>query len=181
MHADEDQEMMDVNQLGLSRDEAQELRAQLDAEAWQALLSLQHALANAPVLAPSAGFADRVLQTLAVRERRRAQRRNLIGTIAFVLGSILVIALLFWSSPLGGLIQVSGWAALLDSAMQFVGVAATGLIITRTFAATLAHAAGETGLLLYALFALALTLVWTRLVTGSAPLNHSAHATEVLS
>jgi hypothetical protein len=180
MHADEDQEMMDVNQLGLSRDEAQELRAQLDAEAWQALLSLQHALANAPVLAPSAGFADRVLQTLAVRERRRAQRRSLIGIISFALGSIFVTALLFLLSPLGVMTQASGWAALLDSALQLVGFATTWLVIVRAFIAAFVHATGEPGLVLLALLALALTLAWAQMIVESSPLDHSIHATEAL-
>lgn len=171
MHADRDQERMDVNPLGLSQEEAQELRAELDAESWQGMLSLQHALANAPMLAPSIGFSERVLRTLAVQERRRARRRSIIGGSAFALGCVIVTALLLWLSPLSAMAQPSGWAALLNGVASFIGVAVVLLQIAATFVRVLATLLGGGTAVLLALVALLMTLLWTRIAGGWTPLN----------
>jgi hypothetical protein len=171
MYGDEDQETTDVYQLGLSQDEASELQAQLDAEAWQALLAVQHALANAPMLAPSAGFTARVLQSLAVRERDRAWRRNVIGSMGFALGSLVFTAWAVWSSPLSTLMLIGGWTALLDEFTAFITSASTLFSILLAFMQVVLDVTGEWLLFAFAVLALALTLVWTHIVAGPALSN----------
>jgi hypothetical protein len=160
--------MMDY---GLSPDEARELQAQLDADEWEALLQVQRQLLDAPMAAPSAAFANRVLAQVVARERQQARRRNVIGSLVLALGSLTFTGLMIWNSPLGTLMQVGGWAVLLDSALSLFGLSATLLSIGRTFVETLVTATGGISLLLFALFALALTLIWTRVASGNAPLS----------
>jgi hypothetical protein len=171
MHGEENQGMTDVNQTGLSQGEARELQAHLDTEGWAALLAVQRAFASAPMLAPSAGFGDRVLQKLAVRERQRAWRRSVAGIIAFSLGSTIFTAFLLWLSPLSGLTQASGWAELLNTFASFVDVLAVVLEIAATFTQVLAKLLGDWIVLGFSLFALLLTILWTRIVAGWTPLN----------
>jgi hypothetical protein len=171
MHGEENQGMTDMNQSGLNQAEAHELQANLDAEGWAALLDVQHAFANAPLLSPSAGFGDRVLQSLAVRERMRARRRSLMGVTAFTLGSVLFTSLFIWLSPLGALTQANGWVDLLNTFTSFVGVMAVVVEIVGTFAQVLSGLIGEWLVLALSLFALLLTILWTRIVVGWTPLN----------
>ena len=160
--------MMDY---GLNPDEARELQAQLDAGEWDALLQVQRQLSDAPMLAPSAGFTNRVLTELAVRERRQARRRNVIGAIAFAFGTLVVTALVIWASPLDLLVQARGVGTLFNTLLSLANSLSTLFFIGRTFGEVLLHDTGSTGLLLFALFAFALTLVWARVVAGTAPLN----------
>lgn len=171
MHGEENQGMMDVSQSGLSQAEARELQSHLDPEEWTALLGVQHAFANAPLLAPSAGFGDRVMQKLAIRERQQARRRSVIGVFALTSGSIFFTALLLWLSPLSALAQANVWADLLITITSLVGVMAVVLEIARAFAQALPGWLGEWIALALALFALVLTILWTRIVVGWTPLN----------
>jgi hypothetical protein len=171
MHGEENQTMTELNQSGLSQAEARELQASLDAEDWAALLDVQHAFASAPLLSPSAGFGDRLMQSLAVRERRRARRRSITGVTAFALGSTLLTVLFIWLSPLGVLTQANGWVDLLNTFASFVGVMAVVLEIAGTFTQVLSGLFGEWIVLALSLFALLLTILWTRIVVGWAPLN----------
>ncbi len=160
--------MMDY---GLNNDEARELQAQLDADEFDALLQLQRQLLDAPMAIPAGDFTSRVMTRLAAREQAQARRRSTFGAIGFVAGSLIVSALAIWSSPLGTLVQVSGWTALLDGALSLFGYSTTLLVIVRSFASTLLETIGAPSLVLFALVVFALTLVWTRLVAGSVPLN----------
>ncbi len=161
--------MMDY---GLNNEEVRELQSQLDGDEFEALLQVQRQLLDTPMAAPAVDFTSRVMTRLAERERQQARRRSAFGAIGFVSGSLIVAALAIWTSPLGMLVQVSGWAALLDSTLSLFGVASTMFIIVRSFAGALFEAIGSTSLVLFALLTLALTLTWTRLVAGSGPLTH---------
>jgi Na+-driven multidrug efflux pump len=163
--------MTEVYQPGLSQAEARELQAHLDTEEWTGLLAVQHAFANAPMLPPSTGFSDRVLQGLSVRERERARRRSATGVIAFALGSVTFITLVFWLSPLEVLTQANGWAELLNTLTSLVGVSAVLLEIAGTFAQVLTGFLNVWIVLALGLFSLLLTLLWTRVVVGWTPLN----------
>lgn len=171
MHVEEDQDQMQVNQSGLSQAESNELQARLDAEEWTALLAVQHTLAGATLLSPSGGFGDRVMRQLAVRERERASRRNLVGGILFPLASILFIAQYFWLSPLNAFIQPAGWADLVTTVTSLVGVLAVVAEIAQAFARVLFQLFGQETVLALSVLALLLTVVWSRLVPEWAPLN----------
>jgi hypothetical protein len=90
-----------------------------------------------------------------------------------VFGTLIVGALGIWSSPLGTLVQVSGWAALLDSALSLFNLTTTSFVIVSSFASALLGTLGSTSLVLFAFLTLALTLIWTRMVTGSVTLQRS--------
>jgi hypothetical protein len=162
--------MMDY---GLSNDEVRELQEQLDAAEFAALLEVQRQLLDAPMVAPAADFTSRVMIRLAAVEQRRARRHNSLGAIGFMFGTLIVGALGIWSSPLGTLVQVSGWAALLDSALSLFNLTTTSFVIVRSFANALLGTLGSTSLVLFAFLTLALTLIWTRMVTGSVTLQRS--------
>jgi hypothetical protein len=171
MRAEEDQREMDVNQSGLTQAESNELQARLDAEEWSALLAVQHTLANAPLVTPSAGFGDRVMQQLAVRQRQQARRRNLAGGVIFTLSSILFISLFFWLSPLDAFTQPTGWAEMLTTFTALVGVMTVVVQIGAAFARVLFELFGQETVVALSVFALLLTMLWSLVVTGWAPLN----------
>lgn len=174
MHAEEDQGQTDVYQLGLSQAESNELQAHLDGGEWTALLAVQHALANAPLLAPSGGFGDRVMQELAIRERRQAWRRTVLGAILLTLGSILFVVQSFWLSPLNAFIQPTGWADLLTAFTSSVGILTVVAQVVGAFAGALFQMLGQETLVALSVFGLLLTILWSLIVTGSAPLNRLA-------
>jgi hypothetical protein len=171
MRGEADQDMTDMNQFGLGRDEARALRADLDVEEWAALLDVQRSFASAPLLSPSAGFVDRVRQSLAARERQRARRRSILGITCFILGSILITAQYLWLSPFAALSQARGWTDLLNMFASSVSILAVILEIAGAFAQTMLGLLGEWLVLSLSLFALALTILWTRVVVGWTPLN----------
>ncbi len=160
--------MMDY---GLNNEEVRELQAQLDADEFEALLQVQRQLLDTPMAAPTVDFANRVMTRLAVHERQQDRRRSALGAVGFISGSLIVAALAIWTSPLGTLVQVSGWTALLDNAISLLGVGTTVFVIALSFAGALFEAIGSASLVLFALLTLALTLIWTRLVAGPGPLN----------
>lgn len=162
--------MMDY---GLNPDEARELQDELTANEWEALLQVQRQLLDAPMLAPSPDFTNRVLTELELRKRKLAWWRNLIGLCGFTLGTLIVIGLVLWSSPFSLVIHVNGWTELVRGALSLWNFLSTLLLIGRTFTQVLLDQIGSTGLLLFALFALALTVIWTRVVAGNAPLTRS--------
>ncbi len=162
--------MMDY---GLNNDEMRELQAQLAPGEFEALLQVQRQLLDEPMVTPADGFTERMMSRLAAREQQQARRRSTFGAIGFVAGSLVLTALLIWTSPLGTLVQVSGWAALLDSALSLWSSGMTVAIIMRSFVGALWEDMGSTSLLLFALLAFALTLVWTRVVAGAGLLNRS--------
>ena len=171
MHGEENQAKMEMNQFGLSQEEARDLQASLNAEEWSALLDVQHALANAPLLSPSAAFGGRVLSSLAVREQRRARRRTLLGLVSLAFGTILFAGMFIWLSPFGVLTEVNGWVEILYTFTSFVGVMAVVFEVARTFTGVVYAPVGEWVVLSFSLFALMLTILWTRIVVGWTPLN----------
>ncbi len=174
-----DSEMSYTN-YGLSPEEGNELRTQLDSGEWQALLTVQQLFAATPMTSPDAGFSNRVMVRLAERERARAQRRTAIGIFAFGLGSMLLTAFLVWSSPLGALAEPSGWVALLNGIAFTVSAGTTVLVILGTFAQTLWNGQGVFVLVLLALFVLCLTWIWTYVVTRPALASRLIRSTEAL-
>lgn len=160
--------MMDY---GLSNEEMREFQAQLNADEFDALLQVQRQLLDEPMVAPAADLSSRVMTRLVERERRKARRRSTFGAIGFIFGSMIVTALVVWASPLGTLVQVSGWAVLLDEALSLFSLVTTLLVITRAFAAAFVQTLGSTNLVLFGFLALALTLIWTRVVNGPIPLK----------
>jgi hypothetical protein len=171
MQGEENPGVTDTNQFGLSLEEARALRADLRAEEWAGLLDVQHAFVSAPLISPPPGFGDRVLQSLAVRERRRARRRSILGITFFILGSIIFTTQYLWLSPLSSLTQLSGWADLLDMFASFVGIMAVVLEIAGAFAQFLLGQVSEWMVLALSFFAMILTILWTRVVDSWTPLN----------
>lgn len=169
MPGKEDQEIDEMFVPGLDQAEARELQANLNAEEWTALLAVQHAFANAPMLTPSSGFGDRVMQKLVSRELAQARRRSAAGILALALGSIVFTALLL--SPLDALTQANGWAEIANALTSSVGILAAVLDIAGTFAQVLAAMFDEVTVVGFSLFALLLTILWTRVVVGWTPLN----------
>lgn len=165
--------------LGLTNEEVRELQTQLDADEWDALRRVQRELLDAPMLSPKADFVQRTNMRLAKREHARARRHSTFGAIMFVLGVLIVIALLVWSSPLSYFFQLRGWTILFNCGMWVTGVLTTMLMVAFTFVVTLLQVLGEFPLLLFALFTLALTMVWVRVVADAAPLNRLLNTTEV--
>lgn len=174
MLAERDDEMI----RGLERETAAELRTGLTADEWSAFLQVHQHLTNAPSVAPTAGFDGRVLERIARQAQPRARRRAL-GVISLLCGALLLTALSLRLSPVSLLLQVSGWATFLNAAASFVTIAQVALQIARTFLQVSAQVVGAGYLLALALFALALTLIWTRVVAGLTLLNRPIRATEV--
>ncbi len=162
-----DSEMSYTN-YGLTPEEGNELQAQLDPGEWQALVSVQQLLTTTPMLAPDAGFSNRVLTRLATRERARALRHNILGALAFGLGSTLLAAFLLWTSPLGALAAPEGWVSLLDGLNYLVSASMTLFVLATTFTQAFWYGDGKIVVMLVALFAVSLTLIWTYMVTRPA-------------
>lgn len=171
MHGEAEPDKREMNHIGMTQSEASELNGTLDAEGWAALLEVHHAFANAPLVAPSAGFGERVLTSLAARERRQARRRSIVGVFAFAFGSILFTALIVWLSPLGALTQANGWADLLNMFASSLSVLAVVLEIGGKFARAMPGLVGEWFLVTLSLVAFLMTIGWTRIVAGWTPLN----------
>ncbi len=164
---------------GLTPEEGNELQAQLDPGEWLALVSVQQLLTTTPMLAPDAGFSNRVLTRLATRERARALRHNILGSLAFGLGSVLLTAFLIWTSPLGALAAPEGWVSLLDGLNYIVSACMTLFVLTTTFTQTLWYGDGKILVMLVALFATSLTIIWTYMVSRPALSSRLIRATEV--
>src|ERR671936_993222 len=94
----------------LPLDEARELQANLTPAEWEAFLAVHAELVNAPMLAPSATFTNRVRARVNAREAARARRRNLVGVIAFGMGAVVVSAWILIFSPANLLLEPSNWA-----------------------------------------------------------------------
>ncbi len=169
-----DSEMSYTN-YGLTPEEGNELQAQLDPGEWQSMLTVQQLLTSAPIVAPDAGFSNRVMSRLATRERVRAQRRSALGALAFGLGSMALIAFFIWSSPLAALADTSGWVTLMNGIASLIPAVTTILVLFLTFTGT---EGGEIALLVTALFAFSLTLIWIYMVTRPALSSRPIRATE---
>jgi anti-sigma factor RsiW len=138
-------------------------------EEWEAMQRISRLFTAAPLMEPSADFADRVMLRLAQRQARR--RRFLIGAALLViclsLGALALPGIVVWLAMLWQLITepalLSHGAKLvaqLLSLAESVG-GACWLIIT----ALLSHLS-QPVLLGYSFLALTLTALWIRLVAG---------------
>ncbi len=174
---DKDVEMR-YSDFGLTPDEGRELQAALDPGEWMGLLAVQQLLTAAPVAAPDAAFSNRVLARLESHERARSLRRSMLGGLLVALGSLLFTGFVIWSSPLASLTQINIWMALSNSIQFLVPAMETVYLVLRTFAAVMWEGNGELLLLLLALFSLALSLLWTRIVMRPAPVNRLIRSTE---
>ncbi len=175
---DQKQDEMSYRDYGLSPEEGKELNSQLDAAEWQALLAVQQMLRTAPLAAPDAAFSNRVLTRLATRERARAQKRSALGGLIFAFGSLLLVGFVIWSSPLVPLLAGISPASAINGIASLVPAAATVLVVASTFGTALLAGNTGIGLMLMALFASGLTLIWTRIVMRPALLNRPIRATE---
>lgn len=123
-----------------------------------------------PMVTPAPGFTARVMTRLAERERARARRGAMIGSALLVGAAIALLALVVWqlvavvrvliTSPQ---IVIALWNAFEILAFWF-GVLINALwVAVNVIAATL----DPFQTLTCALAIFALTMLWTRVVTGS--------------
>ncbi len=114
------------------------------------------------MIAPPPGFSRRVMARIEERERVEARRRAWIGVaLLTVAGSVPVAVLALVLVP-----SLSGLYAIPDVAVQLLVTLLPYVIALGTLSVELVDQAGIQ-LLAYALFVLALTYVWARVVSGS--------------
>ncbi len=135
---------------------------------WAALLAVHQQLSNARMLSPTPGFANRVMNRIAARGQKRAQRQSLVGVFAFLVGSVAVFALTVYLSPLGELWQTGGWVELVNEVIVWLAFLSALTRVANTLGLALLERSGEGALLLMAFVAFGLTFLWARLVSGSA-------------
>ncbi|MCK4450610.1 MAG: zf-HC2 domain-containing protein [Anaerolineae bacterium] len=138
-------------------------------EEWEAMQRISRLFADAPLMGPLPGFADRVMQRLA---RRQARRRRLLAGAA-----LLVVCLSLGALALPGIVR---WLALLWQVItepsllshgakliaQLLNLAeslgrACWLVIIALFSSL-----NQPALLGYSFLVLTLTALWIRLVAG---------------
>ena len=126
-------------------------------------------LADAPLMGPPPGFADRVMQRLA---RRQARRRRLLAGAA-----LLVVCMSLGALALPGLVR---WLALLWQVITEPSLLSHGARLTAQLlnvaealgracwlvATALSSSLNQPALLGYSLLVLALTALWIHLVAG---------------
>jgi anti-sigma factor RsiW len=133
---------------------------------WSALRAAHETLSRVVVVAPSAGFAERVAARVAVAEQQRALRHNILGGFAFGCGTLVILLLIIASSPFSTWLQPSSLAMLIRTLAETGNV--FSVLLAWTIAATrvLLQVIGGGPVLAVALMALLLTMAWARLVTG---------------
>ena len=138
-------------------------------EEWEAMQRVSRLFTDAPLMGPSAGFADRVMQQLARRQARR--RRLLIGA------ALLVICLSLGALALPDIVR---WLALLWQVITEPSLLSHGAKLTAqllNLAEALSRACwliitavssylSQPVLLGYSFLALALITLWIRLVAS---------------
>ena len=138
-------------------------------EEWEAMQRVSRLFADAPLMGPPPGFADRVMQRLARRQTRR--RRFLAGIAllaaclglgAFALPEIIGLLATLWQV----VSQPSLWSCGAQLMVQLLGLAeslggACWLVTTALFSSF-----DQPALLGYSFLVLALTAFWIRLVAG---------------
>ena len=138
-------------------------------EEWEAMQRISRLFADAPLMGPPPGFADRVMQRVAQRQARR--RRLLAGAALLVvclsLGALALPAIVRWLAMLWQVItdpsllsHGAKLAAQLLNLAESVG-GACWLIIT-----ALSSYLSQPALLGYSFLVLALITLWVRLVAG---------------
>jgi len=116
-----EQWMMDALEGGLATGDRQRLLAHLETCAdcrgeWEALNTLEHMLANPPLVHPAPGFVSRFEARLA---RYEAQRRTLVGGL-ILLGAAAALCLLAVPSLLNGRNVLEAHGAFLGSAYDLL-------------------------------------------------------------
>jgi predicted anti-sigma-YlaC factor YlaD len=138
-------------------------------EEWEAMQRISRLFTDAPLMSPSLGFADRVMQRLAQRQARR--QRLLAGTALLVAClSLAALALPETVRWLAMLWQVITEPALLSHGAKLVAqlldlaqsLGRACWLITAALFSSLSQPA----LLGYSFLVLALTTLWIRLVAG---------------
>jgi len=104
---------------------------------------------------PAEGFPARVISRLEAYEKRRTRTQWLLTVGVVFLGSLAALGWL-----------VFNWAAMLDTLFFLAASALFLILMALTFLFALVQSIGQGPLLVYALFVLALTVVWAR-VSGS--------------
>lgn len=129
------------------------------------------------LIAPSAGFASRVMARIAERERAQLRRRALIGSAVLVIAATMILALIAWSL----LTWVAVFVRTPSVIVSVIDACATLAFWSLRFgemlwtaASVIAASVGAVQMLGLAISVFALTLVWVRVVAGSfrlAPLE----------
>jgi anti-sigma factor RsiW len=135
---------------------------------WAALRAAHETLSRGVVVAPSAGFAERVAVRVAVAEQRRAVRYNILGGLAFSCGTLVILLLIIASSPFSAWLRPSSLAMLIRTLTETGNVLSVLLAWTIAVTRVLLQVVGGGPVLAVALMALLLTMGWARLVTGQA-------------
>lgn len=138
-------------------------------EEWEAMQRVSRLFTDAPLMSPSPGFADRVMQRLAQRQARR-QRLLAGGALVVVCLSLVALVLPETVRWLAMLWQVLTEPSLLSHGAKLVAqllslAESVGGACWLVFAAFLSSF-NQPVLLGYSLLVLALTILWIRLVAG---------------
>ena len=170
MHA----EMIALMQRALDGDAGAEERTRLESHLrtcavcegeWQALRRVEAQLVAAPMVTPVAGFEARVMQRIGARPR--AVGSNFLGLTLVSVSGIIALGTLVALSPLDVLIQPEAWVALSQTFIALLDSLGAWLGILLT----VARVVGEGPLFIFSLLALALTVIWTRLISGPVWFN----------
>jgi anti-sigma factor RsiW len=161
----------------LERDQVVQLQAHLaDCEAcreeWAAMRSLSDLLDGAPLAEPAPGLAARVMQRL---QQREARQRRLYSILGVLLGSAglwvaagliaCVVCFVVWRAPL----QILWTNAGLPLARNTLSALAVLFEAMLKVTDELSRRPTGSLVLSYAVLALALTALWTRVVFQRAP------------
>jgi anti-sigma factor RsiW len=182
MHSEFNDRMMRALDQALTPEETRVLREHLRtctscAREWAALLNAHETLSAAPLLAPPAGFTDRVLTRVAMQQERSSPLAVFVKTV-LVLAAIVIAALIVAALPLTIVFYPGIWAALLQTCLSFVALLTVLLDLAFALARLIAALIGGGTLLALTLFAILLFVIWVRLVSNPAPFNRLIRATE---
>jgi hypothetical protein len=125
---------------------------------------------RAMMVAPSAGFTNRVMARIDAHERAQAQRRAWIGIILltmFVMGVFALAAFWIFSWIVSIVTTPSTIAPIVLAVSSLVGD--SGSLMQATWGAVMAIArnVSEGSLIVYALIVLAMTALWAYVASGS--------------
>ncbi|MBI5304625.1 MAG: hypothetical protein HY868_21000 [Chloroflexi bacterium] len=121
------------------------------------------------MLSPTPGFTARVMTRIEAYERARARRRAVIGVIVLVVAALVVFALIA--------VSVAAWVFALADQAGTVASGITALVAVfenargvldafRIAGTTITRNVNEMVWVAYALIALTMTMVWTRVAIG---------------
>ncbi len=121
------------------------------------------------MLTPAPGFTTRVLSRIETYEHARARRRALIGAIVLVVAAMLLIAFVAFSLATWLFAFADQPSIVTTLVTMLVGMFDRARIVFDAFwvaGVTIGRQVDQAVWVAYAVLALALTMLWTRVVVG---------------